>query len=282
MEFIFQNIYLKFSRQFDQKIMRNKNRVLTVIALYVIITVVYAAFFLFRIENTALLFVLSIGSVAVLSASTIYTIIQSKDASFDKVREKKKSTKLKPPQKGYDNIIEDYFDAMPLIEKYVESEETYEDIPVINKFIFSIFNREELEKVGQLDLSKMDKILFLREMLYFDFDERKILIENMLNNREETDEEIIYIPPKTTIEMKDQIRVYIRSLLEPGEKTKLIIVDTTELIVTVKERVGVLFNYDLNDFLLSTGGILLLKERTMIRDYDIDDDDEIALIPKRK
>ena len=82
--------------------------------------------------------------------------------------------------------------------------------------------------------------------------------------------------------MKDQIRVYIRSLLEPGEKTKLIIVDTTELIVTLKERVGVLFNYDLNDFLLSTGGILLLKERTMIRDYDIDDDDEIALIPKRK
>lgn len=262
--------------------MRNKNRVLTVIALYVIITVVYAAFFLFRIENATLLFVLSIGSVAVLSTSTIYTIIQSKDTSFDKVREKKKSTKLKPPQKGNDDIIEDYFDAMPLIEKYVESEETYEDMPVMNKFMFSIFNREELEKVSQLDLSKMDKILFLREMLYFDLDERKILIENMLNNRDETYEEIIYIPPKTTIEMKDQIRVYIRSLLEPGEKTKLIIVDTTELIVTLKERVGVLFNYDLNDFLLSTGGILLLKERTMIRDYDIDDDDEIALIPKRK
>ena len=212
MEFIFQNIYLKFSRQFDQKIMRNKNRVLTVIALYVIITVVYAAFFLFRIENTALLFVLSIGSVAVLSASTIYTIIQSKDASFDKVREKKKSTKLKPPQKGYDNIIEDYFDAMPLIEKYVESEETYEDIPVINKFIFSKFNREELEKVLHT-LSERERRVIRRR---FGFDDgHYYTLEEVGREFGVTRERIRQIEAKALRRLKSQKRsVRIKDFLD--------------------------------------------------------------------
>ena len=74
--------------------------------------------------------------------------------------------------------------------------------------------------------------------------------------------------------------MYIRSLIEPGEITKLIIINTTELISTVKEKVGVLFNYELEGFLLSSGGILLSEEK-QIQNYDIDDDDEIALIPSR-
>ena len=172
------------------------------------------------------------------------------------MREKKILPKPKAIQQKTANIIEDYLDAMPLIEKYVESKESYENTPVINKFIFTVFSKEEL-------------------------DERKILIENMLNNRDKTDEDIVYIPPMNPIEIKDQLRVYTRSLVEPGEKTKIIIVDTTELIITVKERVGVLFNYDLDNFLLSSGGILLSEEKK-IQDYDIDDDDEIALIPSRK
>jgi hypothetical protein len=75
--------------------------------------------------------------------------------------------------------------------------------------------------------------------------------------------------------------LYVRSLIEPGEITKLIIVDATELISGIKERVGVLFNYDLDAFLLSSGGILLSEDK-QIQNYDIDDDDEIALIPSRK
>jgi hypothetical protein len=197
------------------------------------------------------------------------------------MREKKILPKPKSiPKKGVD-IIEDYFDAMPLIERYVESEGSYEDIPVMNKFIFSVFSKEELDKINQLNLSKLEKIQFIREMLYFDTSERQTLIENMFNNRDNIDEDMVYIPPMNPIEIKDQIRVYVRSLVEPGEKTKIIIVDTAELIITVKERVGVLFNYDQDNFLLSSGGILLSEEKKIL-DYDIDDDDEIALIPSRK
>ena len=169
---------------------------------------------------------------------------------------------------------------MPSIEEYLDSNESYEDSPIIRKYIFSVFSKEELGKINLLGLSKLDKILFIREMLYFDKDERKALIDNMFKNRDETGEEIFYTPPKNTINLRDQIRVYIRSLVEPGEITKLIIVDTTELISTVKERVGVLFNYELEGFLLSSGGILLSEEKQM-QNYDIDDDDEIALIPSR-
>jgi hypothetical protein len=197
------------------------------------------------------------------------------------MREKKVLPKNKPIQKDKANLIDDYYDAMPLIEKYVESEESYEETPAINKFIFSIFSQEELDKINQLDLSKIDKIRFIREMLYFDAIERGTLIDTMLNNRYKTDEDILYNPPTKIIKMKEQIRVYVRSLVEPGEKTKIIILDTTELTETVKERIGVLFDYKLENFLLSSGGILL-NPKSQISDYDIDDDDEIALIPSRK
>ncbi|MFX0012549.1 MAG: hypothetical protein ACFE9R_19710, partial [Candidatus Hermodarchaeota archaeon] len=84
-----------------------------------------------------------------------------------------------------------------------------------------------------------------------------------------------------SIGMDDKIRVYIRSLVEPGEKTKIIVIETSELVSILKEQVGILFDYGLEGFLLSTGGILL-DELKQIRDYSIDDDDEIALIPSRK
>lgn len=261
--------------------MKKKKRLLSIVVLYVIFISVYIAFFLFRIENSALFLGLTIGSVAVLSTSTIYTVIQSKSTPYGKMKEKKILPKPKVIHPSTSNLIEDYYDAMPLLEKYIESEESYEDTPVINKFIFSVFTEEELNEINQLDLSKMDKILFIREMLYFNSDERKILIETMLKNRQKIDEDINYVPPMNLIEIKEQIRVYIRSLVEPGEKTKIIIVDTTELVSTVKNKIAVLFNYDLDNFLLSSGGILLSEDKN-IQDYDIDDDDEIALIPSKK
>jgi hypothetical protein len=228
--------------------MKKKNRVLSIITLYIIFIIVYMAFFLFHIESFPLFLFLVIGSVSVLSTSTIYTIIQSASSEDERISEKKYAKKQKSIKRKTIDLIEDYIDAMPSIEDYVESNESYE-----NKEI----------------------------MLYFDKHERKILIENMLKNRDKTDEGIIYTPPTNFIEKEDQIRVYIRSLVEPGEKTKIIIIDTTELIFSVKERIGILFDYNLEDFLLSSGGILL-HENLQIKDYAIDDDDEIALIPSRK
>ncbi len=261
--------------------MRKKYSVLIVITLYSFFILIYILFFLFRIESTPLFLFLTIGSVAVLSTSTIYTVIQSKGTQDERLREKKYVAKPKAIKKKIADIIADYINTMPSIKVYVESDKSYENIEVINKYIFTVFSQEELDKINFLGLSKMDKIMFIREMLYFDATERKILIKNMLKNRDRIDGEIIYTPPMNPIEIEDQIRVYLRSLVKPGEKTNIIIIDTTELISTVKERVGILFDYNLKDFLLSSGGILL-DENSHIKDYSIEDDDEIALIPSRK
>ncbi|MFX0017846.1 MAG: hypothetical protein ACFFAK_05010 [Promethearchaeota archaeon] len=261
--------------------MKKKHRFLSIITLYVIFIIIYMAFFLFRIESIPLFLVLVIGSVSVLSTSTIYTIIQSSSSEDKRISEKKYIKKQKSIKKKTIDLIDDYIDAMPSIKDYVESNASYDNMKIINKYIFSVFSQEELDNINLLELSKMDKIMFIREMLYFNKQERKILIENMLKNRDKTDDEIIYKPPTNLIEKEDQIRVYVRSLVEPGEKTKIIIIDTTELIIGVKERIGILFDYNLEDFLLSSGGILL-HENSQIKDYDIDDDDEIALIPSRK
>ena len=257
--------------------MKKNFRILIVVALYIVCILFYVFFFLFRIESTPIFVFLTIGSVAVLSSSTIYTIIQS---SPDKRISTKKSF-VKPKMIQTDTLVEDYMDAIPSIDEYIESDESYKNMPIIDKYIFSIFSKEELHKINLLDLPKIDKILFIREMLYYDPEERKDLIENMLKNREKTDEKIYYSPPINPIELEDQIRVYVRSLLEPGEKTKIIIIDINDLISLVKGKIAVLFDYKLDDFVLSTGGILL-KENLLIKDYNIDDDDEIALIPSRK
>ncbi len=261
--------------------MRKKQRLYSVLALYVIFFITYMLFFLLGIGNSTLFLILTISSVVVLSSSTIYTVIQFTDSQGKKVKDKKLKMKHISPQIKLTDLIEDYIEALPSMEEYVESNDSYENTPVITKYIFSVFSEEVLYKINLLNLSKMDKMLFIREMLYFDEDERKELIENMLKNRDTTDEELVYTPPRELIDLEDQIRVYVRSLIEPGEKTRIIILDTNELISVVKKKVGILFDYNLLDFVLSSGGILL-KENSQIKDYDIEDDDEIALIPSRK
>jgi len=262
--------------------MRKKFRVLSVILLYSIFILMYLLFFLLRIGSTPLFLFLTVGSVAVLSTSTIYTVIQSKGSQDGSIRKKKFITKKMAPKKKIEDIFEDYIDAMPSIEEYVESNGFYEDMEVINKYIFSIFSKDEIYKINLLGLSKIDKILFIREMLYFSHEERSNLIESMLKNQEKNDEKITYTSPMTTIEMEDQIRVYIRSLIESGEKTKIIIIDTTDFISTIKERIGILFDYELEDFLISSGGLILEgSSDLLVKDFDIADDDIIALIPHR-
>ncbi len=261
--------------------MKKNYRILIIVALYTVCISLYLFFFLFRIQSIPIFLFLTIGSVAVLSTSTIYTVIQSKSIEDKRFKEKKPIGKIKSIRSEPIDFIEDYMDAMPAVEEYIGSDETYKDMPIIDKFIFSFFSKKELEKINLLDLPKMDKILFIREMLYYNPKERKKLIDNMLKSKDINEEEIDYLPPLNPIELEAQFRVYVRSLLEPGEKTKIIIIDNTDLISIIKEQIALLFDYDLEDFLLSSGGILL-KENLIIKDYEIDDDDEIALIPSRK
>jgi len=233
-----------------------------------------------QIENIPLFLFLTIGSVAVLSTGTIYTVVSSQGIPAKKIKKDKYSRKLSSIEKIPSDLIEDYYEAMPLIDQYANTDESYENIDSIDDYIFTLFNQQELNKIDLLGFSKMDKIFFIREMLYFEDSERKQLIEDILENKDNIDDQIKYSPPLTTIGMDDKVRVYIRSLVEPGEKTKIIIIETSELVSIIKQQVGILFDYRSEDFLLSTGGILL-DESMQIRDYSIDDDDEIALIPSR-
>lgn len=263
-----------------------KTRVVGLIALCTISILFYFIFFL---NNPIFFLILVIGSVAVVSTSTIYTIIHQTITRDQRAREKQFLPKEKALEKRKklvkeevtSNIIEDYMDAMPSIQKYVESDKSYEEMPIIEKFIFTELSPEESAKINRLGLSDMDKKRFIKEMLYFTKEERMNLIDSMVENRGKTDEEIIYIPPMTVVEAIETFRVYAISLIKSGDKKKVIIVETTDFISDVKERLGILFDYDLDDFLLSTGG-LIMRENAQIKNYAIEDDDEIVLIPSRK
>lgn len=259
--------------------MKNNYRVLGTITLFVIISIIYILFILLNVESISLFLFLTIGSVSILSTSTIYTIVQSKTNQDMKLKDSKFNLKKKSLKRKSLDLVEDYFGAMPIIDEYADSNTSYENVLTIDDYIFSMISQEVLDKIDLLGLSKMDKIFFIRDMLYFNSEERKNLIENMLKSRDNSNRQIIYTPP--TNGMENNIRVYVRSLVEPGEKTRIITIETTELINTIKERVGILFNYGLEDFHLSSGGILL-DENSFIKDYDIDDYDEIALIPSKK
>ncbi|MHA1467838.1 MAG: hypothetical protein ACTSP6_07155 [Promethearchaeota archaeon] len=261
--------------------MKKKYRVLNIITLYVVFALIYLIFFLLQLDSLPLFLLLTIGSVAVLSTSTIYTVVQSKSNPAKRIKKDKYYQKSEPAKRIPSDLVEDYFEAMPLIDQYADTDESFENIASIDDYIFTFFNQKELDTIDLLGFSKMDKIFFIREMLYFDAGERKQLIADILKNKNLTDEQIKYNPPLTTIGMDDKIRVYIRSLVEPGEKTKIIIIETSELISIIKEQIGILFDYGLEDFLLSNGGILLDGTK-QIKDYFIEDDDEIALIPSRK
>ncbi len=262
--------------------MRKNFRVLSLITLYVGIAFVYLILIFLQVENVPVYLFLTIGSVAVLSTSTIYTVVQSKNTPIVKMKDIKSFPKQKLSKKKISSaLLEDYFDAMPLIDKYANAMESFEEIESMDDYIFTIFSKEQIAKIDLLGLSKMDKIFFIREMLYFNAYERKQLIEDMLETKSLTEEQVIYNPPLQTIGMDEKVRVYIRSLVEPGEKTKILIIETSELVSVIKEKVGILFDYNLEGFLLSSGGILL-DETLLIKDYAIDDDDEIALIPSRK
>lgn len=259
--------------------MKVKNLLLGTFFLYLLFFFVYILFIFIGIDNVLVYSILIISSISILPPFTIYTIIESKKEP-DKLILKKKVPSKKKTFKGISNdFINDYFEAMPLVDDYADSDNSYEEIPKIHEFIFSLFIPEELEKINLLDLSKMDKIFFLRELIYYNAEERKLLIESMLESKK--NQKIIYHPPKLKIGMENKIRVYIRSLVEPGEKTKILIIESSEFIKDLKNKIAIFFGYNLDDFLLSSGGILL-HENAIIRDYNIDDDDEIALIPKHK
>jgi hypothetical protein len=261
--------------------MKKNSRIYWTLALYLIFTVLYLLFFILKIDNFPLFIILTISSVTVLSSSTIYTISRSTINHKSPAPKIKLSPKKKTLGKFTSELIEDYFEAMPIIDQYGDSETPYEEVSRIDEYIFTEFNTEDLIKIDRLKLSKMDKIFFLREMLYFEPNERKYLIDEMIKSQEDPNIPVSFTPLITPFGIEDKLRIYSRSLIEPGEKTKIIIIEKSDFISEVKLKIGTLFDYNLDDFVLSSGGILL-DEKLQINHYNIEDDDEIAIIPSRK
>ena len=269
--------------------MKRKYINLSIVVAYAIFMVIYVLLFIGRVPLYNFLIV---GSVAAVSTGTIYTVVtqtynEDRRLRKSKIKQKYKSLPETPKtikqisKARSSEIFENYLNAYPYIEEYVESDKSHEELPVIKEFIFSKLNPRLIDKINLLDLSEMDKIQFIREMLYYEPEERESLIENMLMNRDKIEEEVQYTAPIKTLELGDKFRVHVISLIEPGEKKKIKIIESTDSISKVKESLGILFDYDLEDFLLSSGGIIL-KEDKKVKDYDIIDEDEIVLIPTRK
>lgn len=265
---------------------KNKTLIGILIAVCAISILIYLIFFQ---NNLLLFFVLVIGSATVVSTSTIYTVIHHAGSADERVREKKLFSKARAFEKRKQlvkkgqtsDIIDEYMKSIPSIQNYVESDKSYEEMPIIEEFIFTELSPEERIKINRLGLSDIDKNEFIKELLYFTKEERMNLIDSMFENRDKIDEEIIYIPPMKVIEPIETFRVYAISLVKSGEKRKIITVETTDFINVIKEKLGILFDYDLDDFLLSTGG-LIMREDSQIKDYNIENEDQIVLIPSRK
>ncbi len=264
---------------------KTKIRIAVLIAKFAAIILLYIISFF---GNPLFFLILVIGSVAVLSTGTIYTVIHN-ESTDDKITGKKyfvsKARALEKRKKlvkeeETSNIIEDYMGEMPSIQKYVDSDKSYEEMPIIENFIFTELSPKELAKINRLGLSDIDKKQFIKELLYFTQEERSNLIDSMIENLYKTEEELVYVPPMSLVEEAKTIRVYAISLIESGEKRKIINIETTEFVNVVKEELAVMFDYNLEDFLLSTGG-LIMNENALIKEYNIEDKDEIVLIPSR-
>ena len=100
--------------------MKKKYRVLNIITLYVVFALIYLVFFLLQGESLTLCLFLAIGSVAVLSSSTFYTVVKSESSPAKRIKKDKYYQKSKPIKRIPSDLIEDYFEAMPLIDQYAD------------------------------------------------------------------------------------------------------------------------------------------------------------------
>ena len=75
-----------------------------------------------------------------------------------------------------------------------------------------------------------------------------------------------------------KINIFFMSTIGPGEKKQKLTVKDGNLVQDIKETVGNLFGLNPLDFHLSSGGITL-DENKSLREYNINDGDDILLIP---
>lgn len=85
-------------------------------------------------------------------------------------------------------------------------------------------------------------------------------------------------PSARTVPGGKKISVFFMSTIGPGEKKQKMVIDTGNIVESIKQTVGNLFGLDPADFHLSSGGVTL-DEHSPLKDYNIADGDDILLIP---
>ena len=104
---------------------------------------------------------------------------------------------------------------------------------------------------------------------------------------EDLDEEMDQIPGKEinsktpatkAVPEGKKISVYFMSTIGPGEKKQKLLINSGNLVGDIKETVANLFGLDPDDFYLSSGGVTM-DEQNPLKDYYVDDGDDILLIP---
>ena len=85
-------------------------------------------------------------------------------------------------------------------------------------------------------------------------------------------------PASKTPSAGKKLTLYFMSTIGPGEKKEKLTVNDGNRVDDIKSTLGNLYGLDPNDFHLSSGGVTM-DENSLIRDYDVDNGDDILLIP---
>jgi len=80
------------------------------------------------------------------------------------------------------SIMEELLDELPEIRGYLNSNKSYEKIPQFKEISLTVLSPEELSKIDLIDLSIEEKKLFIKEILSLNIEERKELIDIMLES----------------------------------------------------------------------------------------------------
>ena len=75
-----------------------------------------------------------------------------------------------------------------------------------------------------------------------------------------------------------KLTLYFMSTIGPGEKKEKLTVNDRNHVDDIKSTLGNLYGLDPNDFHLSSGGVTM-DENNSLRDYDLNNGDDILLIP---
>ena len=75
-----------------------------------------------------------------------------------------------------------------------------------------------------------------------------------------------------------KVSLFFLSTIGPGEKRQKLLVDDGNNVGAIKQTVGNIFGLDPADFHISSGGVTM-DENSPLSEYNVDDGDEVLLIP---